>query len=93
MKMVQRCRKSGAHPCELPTGSDYTCSLFPIYWSIYRQLRVSYPLPTRRLDRVIRPFRMLEYQSGLCCRVMGVMEAKDWPGSSKLNQIQICVRR
>ena len=91
--MVQRCRKNSARPFELLTGSSYTCSLLPIYRPIHRQLRVSFPLPTRRLYRIIRPFRMLEYQSSLCCRVMGVMEAKDWPGSTKLNQIQICVRR
>ena len=83
IKMVQRGRKNDTH----------RCGLLPIYEPLYRQLLVSYPLPARRLHRVIRPFRMLEYRSGLCCRVMGVMEAKDWPGSTKLDRIQIYVRR
>ena len=82
IKMVQRGWEDDTHRCGLFTGSSYACGLLPIYELLYRQLLVSYPLPARRLHRVIRPFRMLEYRSGLCCRVMGVMEAKDWPGST-----------
>ena len=74
MKMVQRSRKNDTHHCELFTGSGYTWGPLPVYWPIYRLLRVSYPPSARLLHRVIRPFRMLEYRSGLCCRVPGLWE-------------------